>query len=160
MRIKYLYRFIRYSILKKMLIVIFILCAFSLHASTNIVTNTNLQNGLQNSINPTVSILRLLGAFIFVVALFLIGVWVFKNWRGLVFKNVKKSNLKVVEVKHIGNRQALFVVGYNRKRMLLGVTSSTINFLSELPDDEDTQNEPSADNPSFISVLNKISGVK
>jgi flagellar biogenesis protein FliO len=143
-----------------MLIVIFILCAFSLYASTNIVTNTNLQDGLQNSINPTVSILRLLGAFIFVVALFLIGVWVFKNWRGLVFKNVKKSNLKVVEVKHIGNRQALFVVGYNRKRMLLGVTSSTINFLSELPDDEDAQNEPAADNPSITSILNKISGVK
>jgi len=108
--------------------------------------------------DATGAVLRLFGAFVFVIGLFLIGAYLFKNWRGVIAKDFRKNNLKIVEVKHIGSRQALFVVGYKEKRMLVGVSQSNINLISHLPDEEQPVQEDKV--PPFVSIMNKLSGSK
>ncbi|MGC9036616.1 MAG: FliO/MopB family protein [Verrucomicrobiia bacterium] len=113
---------------------------------------------VQNVPDVSGSILRLFGAFIFVIGLFLIGAWFFKNWRGVIATEGRKSHLKIIEVKHIGSRQALFVVGYKSKRMLIGVSQSNINLVSNLPDDDEAEKQD--ETPSFVSIINKLSPTK
>lgn len=136
------------------LLLFLILLTFNVNAQNNIGAGTYSQNV------PDVggAALRLFGALIFVIGLFLIGAYFFKNWKGFVVKEGRKSQLKIIEVKHIGNRQALFVIGHNKKRMLVGVTQTNINLICQLPDeDEDIKDE---ERPPFVSILNKITGAK
>jgi flagellar protein FliO/FliZ len=82
----------------------------------------------------TVSFIRMLGALGFVVALFFGAAWLFKN--GFRFQNAAPAQrrLQVLESRSLGARQAVFVVGYENQRMLIGSTPNGLTLLSHLPE--------------------------
>ncbi len=147
------------SIEKRCSMLINILLFLSCTSILNAATETNSLPGLQSVPDTATSILRITGAFIFVVGLFLIGAWLFKNWRGLVVRDARRNRLKIIEIRHIGSRQALIVVGYDQKRILISASPSGVNLISHLPD-EQTQEENESENPAFISILNRITGAR
>jgi flagellar biogenesis protein FliO len=82
------------------------------------------------------SLLRVFGALAVVIAIFLGGVWVFRNWQRLAIRRGAAPRLNVLEVKSLGQRQALFVVGYEKQRMLVATSSAGVSLLSHLPEAE------------------------
>src|SRR2546426_12159326 len=72
-------------------------------------------NQVQSSV-PEVgfSVLRLVSALIFVLALFLGGAWLFKNWQRLAVSKKGAPKLNVLEAKSLGSRHALYLVGYEQ----------------------------------------------
>jgi flagellar biogenesis protein FliO len=79
------------------------------------------------------SLLRVVGAMVLVVAVFLAGVWLFKNWQRLTMRRGATPKLSVIEVRSLGQRQAIYVVGYEQQRMLLASSSAGVTLLSHLP---------------------------
>ena len=69
------------------------------------------------------------------VWLFLGGVWLFRNWQRLVIQRGRAPKLNVLEIRSLGGRQALYVVGYEagtfsdrllaRRREFLQSTATT-----------------------------------
>lgn len=105
------------------------------------------------------SILRVFGSLIFVIALFLGGVWFFRNWKQLAIrKSGIAPKLNIFEVKSLGQRQAIYVVGYQQQRMLLGSSPAGITLLSHLPPADEA--EISAPGPvskmSFMDALQQV----
>jgi len=88
--------------------------------------------------NPLTSVLRVFGAFLLVTAIFFAGVWLFRNWRRFTVSRTGEPRLRVVEAKSLGQRQAIYVVGYDQQRMLLASSPAGIAFLSHLPSEEST----------------------
>ena len=80
------------------------------------------------------SVLRMAGALGLVIALFLGAVWLFKNWRRLGFHRGPAPKLNVLEVKSLGQRHAIYVVGYEQQRLLLASSPAGIALLSHLPE--------------------------
>ena len=80
------------------------------------------------------SVVRLFGALALVLALFLGGVWLFRNWQRLAWQRGRTPQLAVLEVKSLGARQGLYVVGYQQQRMLLAASPAGITLVSHLPD--------------------------
>ena len=85
------------------------------------------------------SIFRVFGALIFVIALFLGGVWLFRNWQRFAVKRVGGAKLSLIEAKSLGQRQTLYVVGYQQQRMLLAASPAGITLVSHLPTSEETE---------------------
>ncbi len=79
------------------------------------------------------SLLRMAGALAVVIALFLAGVWLVRNWQRLATRRGAAPKLSVLEVKSLGQRQALYVVGYEQQRLLIASTSTGLTLLSHLP---------------------------
>lgn len=80
------------------------------------------------------SVLRMVGALVFVLAIFLCGVWLLKRWQGQgAVRTGRPAKLRILETRHLGARQALHVVGYEKKRLLISSSPSGISFLSPLP---------------------------
>jgi flagellar biogenesis protein FliO len=79
------------------------------------------------------SLLRVLGAFCLVVAIFLGGIWVFRNWQRVGVRRGQGPKLNILEVRSLGGRQALYVVGYEQERFLLAATPAGVNLVSHLP---------------------------
>jgi len=86
------------------------------------------------SVGP--SLARVLGAFAFVLMLFFGGVWVVRNWQRLVPRASGTPDLRVLEVKSLGARQSLVVVGYRKQRMLLAAAPTGVTLLTHLPEAE------------------------
>ncbi|MGE3310449.1 MAG: FliO/MopB family protein [Limisphaerales bacterium] len=86
------------------------------------------------SIGP--SLARVLGAFAFVLLLFFGGVWVTRNWRRFGPRSAGIPDLRVLEVRSLGGRQSIFVVGYRNQRMLLASAPTGVTLLSHLPEAE------------------------
>ncbi len=80
------------------------------------------------------SVLRVFGALILVVAIFLGGVWLFRNWQRFAVRKSGAPKLSVLEVKSLGQRQAIYVVGYQQQRMLLASSPAGITLVSHLPE--------------------------
>jgi flagellar biogenesis protein FliO len=80
------------------------------------------------------SVLRVLGALALVLAVFFAGIWLFRNWQRLVGRAGRAPKLSVLEVKALGNRHSLYVVGYERQRMLLASSPAGITLVSQLPE--------------------------
>ena len=85
------------------------------------------------------SILRVLGALVLVISLFLGGVWLFRNWQRLAVRKGRAPRLNVLEVKSLGQRQAIYVVGYQQQRILLASSSAGITLLTHLPEEEEAK---------------------
>ena len=85
------------------------------------------------------SILRVLGALVLVISLFLGGVWLFRNWQRLAFRKGRAPRLNVLEVRSLGQRQAIYVVGYQQQRILLASSPAGITLLSHLPEEEEAK---------------------
>jgi flagellar biogenesis protein FliO len=79
------------------------------------------------------SLLRVVGALVVVITLFLAGVWLFKNWQRLTVRRGAAPKLSVLEVRSLGQRQAIYVVGYEQQRLLLATSSTGVTLLSHLP---------------------------
>jgi len=87
-------------------------------------------------------VLRMAGALVLVIGLFLTGVWLFKNWQRLALRRGAPPKLSVLEVKSLGQRQAIYVVGYEQQRLLLASSPAGVTLLSHLPEAGDEQSAP------------------
>lgn len=80
------------------------------------------------------SLFRMLGAFALVMAVGFGLLWMLR--RGIRFGPRgagAQRKLNVLEVRVLGNRQSLFVVGYHDQRLLLASTPTGVQFLAHLP---------------------------
>ena len=101
-----------------------------------------------------VSLLRVFGALAIVLAVFLGGVWLFRNWQRLVIQRGRAPRLNVLEVRSLGGRHALYVVGYEQDRFLLAASPTGVNLLSHLqPSEEPGPGKLEAGQPSFAQSL-------
>jgi flagellar biogenesis protein FliO len=108
-----------------------------------------------------VSVLRVLGALALVLALFFGGVWLARNRRRFLGGRDRVQRLRVLEARPIGGRHTLYVVGYERQRLLLAASPSGVALLSHLP--EAKGDEPLAEGDTahnFATVLQKVLGQK
>jgi flagellar biogenesis protein FliO len=108
------------------------------------------------------SVFRVMGALVLVIAIFLGGVWLFRNWQRLSVQKHGGAKLNLIEVKSLGQRQAIYVVGYQQQRMLLASSPAGITLLSHLPasDEPETAAAPAAKMSfaeAFQHVLNRKS---
>ena len=106
------------------------------------------------------SLVRVFGALALVLALFLGGVWLFKNWQRLALKRGgRQSHLEIVEMRALGNRHVLYVVGYQQQRLLLAASPAGVTLVSHLPPGDAPESlvpPPSVDpvaNPNFLQSL-------
>jgi len=96
------------------------------------------------------SLIRILGALALVLGLFLGGVWLFRNWQRLVIHRGRAPRLNVLEVRSLGGRHALYVVGYDQERFLIASSPAGVSLLSHL------QSAEAADGPAEVNPV-KIS---
>jgi flagellar biogenesis protein FliO len=80
-----------------------------------------------------VSLLRVTGALALVLGIFLAGVWLFRNWQRLNVQRGRAPKLNVLEIRSLGGRQTIYVVGYEQERFLLASSPAGVNFLTHLP---------------------------
>jgi len=104
------------------------------------------------------SVFRVLGALVLVLALFLGGVWVFKHWQHLFLQKGRLARLNVLEVRSLGNRHALYVVGYEQQRMMLAASPSGVTLISHLPSADALDAAPVE--PDFSDALHTVLGRK
>lgn len=64
---------------------------------------------------------------------FLAGVWLFKNWQRLAVQRGRAPKLNVLEVRSLGGRHTIYVVGYEQERFLISSSPGGVNLLSHLP---------------------------
>jgi flagellar biogenesis protein FliO len=105
------------------------------------------------------SVLRVFGAFLLVLALFFGGVWVFRNWQRFAARqNGAVPKLNVLEVKPLGHRYALYVIGYERQRMLVASSPTGIALLSSLPQASEEEAGTANVRSGFADSLQKALG--
>jgi len=107
------------------------------------------------------SLLRVFGALVLVLGLFLGAVWVWRNARGLTGRGGRIERLHVLEVRSLGGKHALYVVGYDEERLLLAASPTGVNLLSRLPPapvgEAASAHEPASSQPlSFPQVLAQV----
>ena len=104
----------------------------------------------------TSSLLRIFGALLLVLALFFGGVWLFRNWQRVAGGGGRPIKLQILEMKAMGNRHALFVVGYEQQRLLVASSPTGITLLDRLPPAVGTESETVAAPVSFAETLRKL----
>lgn len=102
------------------------------------------------------SALRVFGAFMLVTAIFLAGAWLFRNWQRLSVRKGAAPRLNVIEVKSLGQRHAIYVVGYEQQRMLLASSPGGVTLLSHLPSAEEQSAAAPAPQPSFAEAFRQV----
>ena len=104
------------------------------------------------------SLLRVMGALALVLGLFLAGVWLFRNWQRLTVQRGRAPKLNVLEVRSLGGRQAIYVVGYEQERFLLASSPAGVNFLTHLPSagNEDESAAEAKPNLPFSQALARV----
>ena len=104
------------------------------------------------------SFLRVMGALAIVLALFLGGVWLFRNWQRVMIRGGRMPKLNVLEARSLGGRQSIYVVAYEQERFLLASSPNGVNFLSHLPASSETSSLPegTAAAPSFAQALTQV----
>ena len=106
------------------------------------------------------SLLRIFGALVLVLALFLAGVWLYKHWQRLTLSRGRAPKLNLLEVKALGNRHALYVVGYEQQRLLIASSPAGVTLLTHLPEGEASETMMAAPSPSFARALQQVMGPK
>ena len=100
------------------------------------------------------SVLRVFGALVLVLGLFLAGVWLFKNWQRMALHRGRPSQLQIIEMKSLGGKHALYVVGYQQQRLLLASSPSGVALVSHLPtEDSASVATPAMTGENFVQVL-------
>ena len=102
------------------------------------------------------SVVHVFGALILVIAIFLGGVWLFRNWQRLTLRKRGAPRLNVIEVKSLGQRQTIYVVGYDQQRMLLASSPAGITLISHLPTSEDEPAAVETARPSFADAFRQV----
>ncbi len=88
------------------------------------------------------SVIRVFGALALVIGLFLAGVWLFRNWQRLTLQRGRPAHLQVIEMRSLGGKQVLYVVGYQQQRLLLASSPAGVTLVSHLPPAEAAEIEP------------------
>ena len=104
------------------------------------------------------SMFRVFGALALVIALFLGGVWLFRNWQRLTIHRGQTPKLNVLESRSLGGRHALYVVGYESERLLVSASPTGVTLISHLPsaDAAVEASKPSAPQQSFAQTLTQM----
>jgi flagellar biogenesis protein FliO len=102
------------------------------------------------------SVLRVFGALILVTAIFLGGVWLFRNWQRFTLRKGGAPKLNVIEVRSLGQRHALYVVGYDQQRMLLASSPAGVTLVSHLPTAEEGEAAAIVPQPSFAEAFQQV----
>lgn len=139
-------------------------CSFSRPLAALLVLATaTLANGQATNAAPVLttpeavapSVVRMLGALALVFALLLGGVWLVRNWQRFAVRRGLAPKLNVLEVKLLGGRQALYVIGYEQQRMLISTSPNGVALLTHLPTAENPPEGGSAPPPppNFAQAL-------
>jgi flagellar biogenesis protein FliO len=100
------------------------------------------------------SVIRVFGALVLVLGLFLAGVWLFRNWQRLTLQRGRPSQLQILEMKALGGKHALYVVGYQQHRLLLASSPAGVTLVSHLPAADASEVEPAKlSSENFVQVL-------
>jgi flagellar biogenesis protein FliO len=100
------------------------------------------------------SIIRVFGALVLVLGLFLAGVWLFRNWQRLTLQRGRPSQLQILEMKALGGKHVLYVVGFQQQRLLLASSPAGVALVSHLPAADATEVEPEKlSSENFVQVL-------
>lgn len=91
-----------------------------------------------------VAVLRVFGALALVIALFLGGAWLFRNWQRLVAQRGLAPKLAILESRSLGSRHGLHVIGYEQQRLLIASSPNGVTFISQLPAADATKAASSA----------------
>jgi len=103
------------------------------------------------------SLVRVFGALALVLAIFLGGVWLFRNWQRLVIQGGRAPRLNVLEVRSLGGRHVLYVVGYQQERFLIAASPAGVNLVSHLEASDEEITEPKSAPPaSFARALARV----
>ncbi len=102
------------------------------------------------------SLVRVFGALILVIAIFLGGVWLFRNWQRLATTKNGGAKLNLLEVKSLGQRQALYVVGYQQQRMLLASSPAGVTLVTHLPAADEADSAEPAPKLSFAEAFQHV----
>ncbi|HEY2951222.1 MAG TPA: flagellar biosynthetic protein FliO [Verrucomicrobiae bacterium] len=133
---------------------LFPLGAFLLGADLAFSQNTNSAPSPTALPDMGFSLLRVFGSLILVLALFLAGIWLFKNWQRLALPKGRSPKLSILEVKPLGGRHALYLVAYEQQRFLISSSPTGINLLTHLPE-ADTA-EVLQPIPTFTQTLQRV----
>jgi flagellar biogenesis protein FliO len=117
-------------------VLLFFVAAKALGETQPAAVETALPGGMPDA---GASVLRVIGALVLVVAIFLGGVWMFRNWQRFSIRKGGAPRLNVIEVRSLGQRHALYVVGYDQQRMLLASSPAGVTLVSHLPAAEETE---------------------
>lgn len=121
---------------------------------------TNTSSVLQQSSSTLLeTLIRIVGAFFLVIAVFVAGVWIFKKSRFFSLYQSSPAQLKVLESRSLGYRNSLLVVGYYHHRFLVSVSATGVSLLSSLPD-APAEGSASLDHSPFSEQLNALQGRK
>jgi flagellar biogenesis protein FliO len=104
------------------------------------------------------SAIRALAALALVLAVFFGGLWLFRNGQRIVWRKTGAPKLTILESRSLGNRLAIYVVGYEQQRLLIGSSPAGLNLLSPLPDDKQlpAQTPQPEAVPSFGQQLQRV----
>ena len=120
-------------------------------------TNTTLMPA-SSSFDTVSSLFRMAGAFLLVIGIFLGGVWLVRNWQRMNVQRGTAPKLNVLEMRSLGARQAVYVVGYEQERFLVAASPAGVNLLSHLP--AATEGQPGeavkTAPPSFTEALKQV----
>jgi flagellar biogenesis protein FliO len=129
----------------------------SLAAVSRLLAATNLPPAVVPAPDWGASLFRLAGAFVLVVGVFLGGAWLFRNWQRVMTPRGMSPKLQILEVKSLGQRHALYVVGYEQQRLLLAASPTGVNLLTALPPASGPEAKPAAPG-SFVEALRSAEG--
>lgn len=79
------------------------------------------------------SLFRVLGALALTLAVFFGGVWLFRNWQRVAINKGHAPKLNILETKSLGQRHAIYVVGYEQQRLLIAASPAGVTMLTSLP---------------------------
>jgi flagellar biogenesis protein FliO len=79
------------------------------------------------------SAIRALAALVIVLSLFFGGVWLYRRTQRLAWRKNGLPKLAILESRPLGNHYALYVVGYEQQRLLIGSSPAGLSLLSQLP---------------------------
>lgn len=106
------------------------------------------------------SVLRLAGAFIFVIALFFVAVWAMRNSQRFLTRKTGAAKLNVLEMRSLGNRNALYVIGYEQQRFLVSSSTTGVQLVAHLPQAEAAADTATPAPVSFGEALTQVLGRK
>ena len=107
-----------------------------------------------NEPSSAVSLLRVIGALIFVAALAYLSLLALKGTLSRNAGGGSRRSVRVVETVALGANRTLHLVEIQGKRMLIGSTPGQMTVLSEI--DGTLDEDCDSDNPGFQSVLSRL----
>ncbi len=101
------------------------------------------------------AVVRVVGALAFVLALLFGGMWLARHWRRFLPGPSRVPDLRVLECRALGGRQAVWLVAYRRQRLLLGSSTQGVSLLAQLPEVETDDAAPDG-TPDFAIAFQNL----